>query len=86
MSRYLTCAAQVYEERGELITTFIVCYALSSTVAGYASGAYYKQYFSSLDEKNSAWQQTMLITVLLLPCIAAVVVSALNSVAWSFSP
>lgn len=25
---------EVYEERGELITTFIVCYALSSTVAG----------------------------------------------------
>ena len=76
---------QVYEERGELVTTFIVCYALSSTVAGYASGSYYKQFFSSLDEKNSAWQQTMLCTVLLLPCVAALTIVALNSVAWYYS-
>lgn len=72
---------EVYEERGELITTFIVCYALSSTVAGYASGSYYKQFFSSREERNSSWQQTMLLTVLLLPCITTVIVLALNSVA-----
>jgi hypothetical protein len=59
-----------------------VCYALSSTVAGYASGSYYKQYFSSLDEKNSAWQQTMLYTVLLLPAVAVAVITCLNSIAW----
>ena len=38
---------EVYEERGELITTLIVCYALSSSVAGYASGSNYKQYFTA---------------------------------------
>jgi len=72
---------EVYEERGELITTFIVCYALSSTVAGYASGSYYKQYFSPLEERNSAWQQTMLLTVMLLPCACTVVIFTLNCVA-----
>lgn len=72
----------MYEERGELVTTFIVCYALSSAVAGYASGGYYKQFFSPLDEKNSNWQQTMITTVLLLPCSAGVIVSALNCIAW----
>jgi len=75
---------EVYEERGEMVTTFIVCYALSSTVAGYASGSYYKQFFSSLDEKKSAWQQTMLTTVLLLPCAASAVVLSLNCVAWYY--
>jgi transmembrane 9 superfamily protein 3 len=35
----------VYEERGELISSFIVFFALSSAVAGYASGSYYKYGF-----------------------------------------
>lgn len=32
----------VYEDRGELVSSFIVCFALSSAVAGYSSGSYYK--------------------------------------------
>ena len=75
---------EVYEERGELVMTLIICYALSSTVAGYASGSYYKQFFSSLDEKNSNWQQTMLTTVLLLPGASASVISVLNTIAWYY--
>eukprot|EP00613_Pedinella_sp_CCMP2098_P073348 CAMPEP_0171905706 /NCGR_PEP_ID=MMETSP0993-20121228/5382_1 /TAXON_ID=483369 /ORGANISM="non described non described, Strain CCMP2098" /LENGTH=599 /DNA_ID=CAMNT_0012537261 /DNA_START=22 /DNA_END=1821 /DNA_ORIENTATION=+ len=75
---------EVYEERGELVTTFIVCYALSSAVAGYASGGFYKQFFSPLDEKNSNWQRTMITTVLLLPCTVGVIVSCLNCVAWYY--
>jgi transmembrane 9 superfamily member 3 len=73
---------EVYEERGELITALVVCYALSSTVAGYASGSYYKQYFSALEEKNSLWQQTMIYTVLLLPMVATCIILMLNSIAW----
>eukprot|EP00614_Pseudopedinella_elastica_P018525 CAMPEP_0172652632 /NCGR_PEP_ID=MMETSP1068-20121228/243413_1 /TAXON_ID=35684 /ORGANISM="Pseudopedinella elastica, Strain CCMP716" /LENGTH=602 /DNA_ID=CAMNT_0013467047 /DNA_START=75 /DNA_END=1883 /DNA_ORIENTATION=+ len=75
---------EVYEERGELVTTFIVAYALSSAVAGYASGSYYKQFFSTLDEKNSAWQLVMMVTVLLLPTVTGVVVGCLNSIAWYY--
>jgi transmembrane 9 superfamily protein 3 len=75
---------EVYEERGELITTLIVCYALSSTVAGYASGSYYKQYFSTLEEKNSLWQQTMIYTVLLLPLCGSFIILILNSIAWYY--
>ena len=41
------------------MTTFIVCYALSSTVAGYASGSYYKQFFSSRDEAQAENFQKM---------------------------
>ncbi len=32
----------VYEDRGKLASAFIVCFALSSAVSGYASGSYYK--------------------------------------------
>lgn len=33
----------VYEDRGEMVSAFIVFFALSSAVAGYASGSFYKQ-------------------------------------------
>ena len=32
----------MYEDRGEMVSTLIVCYALSSAVGGYVSGGYYK--------------------------------------------
>ena len=32
----------MYEDRGEMVSTFIVCFALSSAVGGYCSGSYYK--------------------------------------------
>jgi len=32
----------MYEDRGEMVSTFIICYALSSAVAGYSSGSFYK--------------------------------------------
>jgi transmembrane 9 superfamily protein 3 len=32
----------MYEDRGETVSTFIVCFALSSFIGGYSSGAYYK--------------------------------------------
>jgi hypothetical protein len=32
----------MYEDRGEMMSTFIVCFGLSSIVAGFSSGAFYK--------------------------------------------
>jgi transmembrane 9 superfamily protein 3 len=32
----------MYEDRGEMVSTFIVCYALSSAIGGFASGSYYR--------------------------------------------
>eukprot|EP00639_Heterosigma_akashiwo_P013900 CAMPEP_0206363132 /NCGR_PEP_ID=MMETSP0294-20121207/1405_1 /ASSEMBLY_ACC=CAM_ASM_000327 /TAXON_ID=39354 /ORGANISM="Heterosigma akashiwo, Strain CCMP2393" /LENGTH=521 /DNA_ID=CAMNT_0053808409 /DNA_START=198 /DNA_END=1761 /DNA_ORIENTATION=- len=72
----------VYEERGEMMTACIVMYALSTVVAGYASGAYYKQHFATPKaERGSQWQKAMLLTVALLPTALALAVSALNAVA-----
>lgn len=72
----------VYEERGELITSFVVCYTLSSVIAGYKSGAYYKQFFTTpRAEAGSRWQLTMVLTVLLLPAVVVSVLSILNTIA-----
>jgi transmembrane 9 superfamily protein 3 len=32
----------MYEDRGKVMTTFIVCFALSSSVAGFSSGSFYR--------------------------------------------
>eukprot|EP01038_Epipyxis_sp_PR26KG_P006465 gene6465-8894_t len=72
----------MYEDRGEMVSTFIVCFSLSSAVAGYTSGSFYRQYFpTTRSEANSQWQLTMLCTILLLPVIVISIISVLNSVA-----
>jgi len=72
----------VYEERGEIITTFIVCYTLSSVVAGYTSGAYYRQFFTTpRAEAGSRWQLTMGLTVIAMPSVVVAVLSTLNAIA-----
>lgn len=73
---------EVYEERGEVTHSFIVLYALTSAVAGYASGSHYRQYFNTprREQQDSRWQQTMLLTVVLFPAFLLAVVAALNSV------
>ncbi|KAG5179866.1 putative endomembrane protein 70-like protein [Tribonema minus] len=72
----------VYEERGEMVTTVIVVYALTAAVAGYGSGSYYRQYFTTpRAEAASQWQRCMLLTVVLLPALVITVLSFLNTVA-----
>jgi Endomembrane protein 70 len=56
-------------------------YALTTAVAGYSSGAYYRQYFTTpRAEASSQWQKTMLLTVVLLPTIVVSVLAILNTV------
>jgi len=55
----------MYEDRGELVSTFIVLFALSSSVAGYTSGSHYKSYFpTAKSETNSSWHSTMYLTII----------------------
>mmetsp|Transcript_31167 Transcript_31167/g.57803 ORF Transcript_31167/g.57803 Transcript_31167/m.57803 type:complete len:689 (+) Transcript_31167:181-2247(+) len=85
---------EVHEERGEVLTAILVFYSLSSVVAGYASGSYFKLYYATTSAGRSKaasgasgvggatqWQLTMVLTVLLLPTIMAVVLSVLNGIA-----
>lgn len=68
-----------------MVSTFIVCFALSSFVAGYTSGSYYRQYFTnSRADSSSQWQTTMIYTILLLPMIVLAVTLVLNTVAVAY--
>jgi transmembrane 9 superfamily member 3 len=76
---------QVHEERGEVWHAVIVCYALSSVVAGYASGRYFKTYYPTTaaarrTEKTALWQAVMGLTVLLLPTVTTATLFVLNAV------
>jgi len=73
---------EVHEERGEVITAIISFYVLSSCVAGYASGSYYKTFFTTpRAEAGSRWQLTMLVTILFLPSLFVGVFTALDATA-----
>merc|ERR1712151_235067 len=73
----------VYEERGEILHASMVSYALSSIVAGYASGSFFQKYSRSTVKKtktpSQAWQAVMVLTVLLLPTLVTVILFLLNS-------
>mmetsp|Transcript_18342 Transcript_18342/g.25871 ORF Transcript_18342/g.25871 Transcript_18342/m.25871 type:complete len:677 (-) Transcript_18342:216-2246(-) len=81
---------EVHEERGELLHAILACYSLSSIVAGYQSGKFYKRYWpstaaarrstSSTSGKSTTaiWQATMGLTVLLLPTVVTLILTILN--------
>ncbi|KAL7572352.1 hypothetical protein ACA910_021564 [Epithemia clementina (nom. ined.)] len=76
---------EVHEERGEVLHAVIVCYSLSSIVAGYMSGKFFKMYYPTTaaarrNEKTSLWQLVMGMTVLLLPTVTVLILSFLNLV------
>lgn len=72
----------MYEDRGEMVSTIIVGYALSAAVGGYSSGSFYRQYFrDGREERNSQWQKAMLTTILLFPFLVILITGALNLVA-----
>lgn len=83
---------EVHEERGEVLTAILVFYSLSSIIAGYASGSYFKLYYATTSSGRSKtgvigesgatqWQLTMALTVLLLPSVLGSALSILNGIA-----
>lgn len=80
---------EVHEERGEVVHAVIVCYALSSIVAGYTSGKFFKMYFPTTaaarrGPKTTLWQVVMGGTVLLLPTVTVIILSILNTVSLAY--
>lgn len=61
--------------RGTIVTAFIICYALTSFVAGYVSGGFY----SRSDGKH--WIKSMLLTASLFPFASFAIGFLLNTVA-----
>merc|ERR1719253_2541860 len=72
-----------YAERGEILQASMVAYALSSILAGYASGSFFQKYSRSTVKKtkspSQAWQAVMVLTVLLLPTLVTIILFLLNS-------
>jgi transmembrane 9 superfamily protein 3 len=71
----MMCAGTLFEERGTILTVFIVCYALTSFVGGYVSGGYYAR------NEGSHWIKVMLLTASLFPGVCFGIASVLNTIA-----
>jgi hypothetical protein len=68
-------ATTLYMGRGAIIVSFIVCYSLTSLVAGYSSGALYCR------SQGGTWIKTMMLTAGLFPGLCLALTLVLNSVA-----
>ena len=68
-------ATTLYMGRGAIIVSFIVCYSLTSLVAGYSSGALYCR------SQGGAWIKTMMLTAGLFPGLCLALTLVLNTVA-----
>jgi transmembrane 9 superfamily protein 3 len=80
---------EVHEERGEVLHAILVCYSLSSIIAGYTSGQFFKQYYPTTARKGAAaptsmWQATMGLTVLFLPTVATSILTILNTISFAY--
>lgn len=79
---------EVHEERGEVMQAIIFCYSFASIVSGYTSGKFFKSYFGTVQsrgkETGAQWQQTMALTVLLLPTITVAIFAFLNAASLAY--
>jgi transmembrane 9 superfamily protein 3 len=71
----IAIVGMLYVGRGTIVTAFIICYALTSFVAGYVSGGFY----SRSDGKH--WIKSMLLTASLFPFASFAIGFLLNTVA-----
>jgi len=69
---------ELYDDRGTIVTLFIVFYAVTSFIAGYSGGSFYARN----DGKN--WIQTMLVTTGLFPGVCFVLAFFLNFIAIAY--
>ncbi|TMW97006.1 hypothetical protein EJD97_006389 [Solanum chilense] len=65
----------LYIGRGAIVTTFIVCYALTSFISGYVSGAMYSR------NGGKSWIKSMILTASLFPFLCFGIVFILNTIA-----
>ncbi|WIA19220.1 hypothetical protein OEZ85_003860 [Tetradesmus obliquus] len=74
----ITIMGTFYEERGTILTVFIVCYALTSLVGGYVSGGLYARM------EGKSWIQGMLLTAMLFPGVVFGIAFVLNTIAIAY--
>ncbi|CAN4097995.1 unnamed protein product [Withania somnifera] len=66
---------KMYMRRGEIVTTFIVCYALTSFISGYVSGGLYSC------NAGENWIKSMVLTASLFPFLCFGIRFILNTIA-----
>eukprot|EP00887_Chlorella_sp_A99_P006658 scaffold3.g6658.t1 len=71
----ITIAGTLFVERGMIVTVFIIVYALTSFVGGYASGGFYAR------NDGKLWIHTMLTTAGLFPITCFAIAFVLNTIA-----
>ncbi|KAG8389658.1 hypothetical protein BUALT_Bualt01G0001800 [Buddleja alternifolia] len=71
----LAIVGMLYIGRGAIVTTFIVCYAFTSFIAGYVSGGMYSRH------GGKKWIKSMILTASLFPFLCFGIGFILNTVA-----
>ncbi|CAK8530165.1 unnamed protein product [Lathyrus sativus] len=71
----LAIVGMLYVGRGAIVTTFIVCYALTSVISGYVSGGMYSR------NGGKSWIKSMILTASLFPFLCFGIGFILNTVA-----
>ncbi|KAL1542818.1 Transmembrane 9 superfamily member 1 [Salvia divinorum] len=71
----LAIVGMLYIGRGAIVTTFIVCYAFTSFIAGYVSGGTYSRH------GGKSWIKSMILTASLFPFLCFGIGLILNTVA-----
>ncbi|KNA04045.1 hypothetical protein SOVF_203280 [Spinacia oleracea] len=71
----LAIIGMLYIGRGAIVTTFIVCYALTSFISGYVSGGMYSR------NGGKSWIKTMILTASLFPFLCFGIGFVLNTIA-----
>ncbi|GFH10849.1 transmembrane 9 superfamily member, partial [Haematococcus lacustris] len=74
----LTIAGSFFEERGTILTAFIICYALTSFISGHVSGSFYARH------EGRHWIRAMLLTAALFPGICFAIALVLNTIAIAY--
>ncbi|XP_004485474.1 transmembrane 9 superfamily member 1 [Cicer arietinum] len=71
----LAIVGMLYVGRGAIVTTFIVCYALTSFISGYVSGGMYSR------NGGKSWIKSMILTASLFPFMCFGIGFVLNTIA-----
>ncbi|KAG1331108.1 putative Transmembrane 9 superfamily member 1 [Cocos nucifera] len=71
----LAIVGMLYIGRGAIVTTFIVCYALTSFISGYVSGGLYSR------NGGKSWIRSMILTASLFPFMCFGIGFLLNTIA-----
>ena len=74
----LTIAGSYFQERGAILSAFVVCYALTSLVGGYVSGGHYAR------DGGHSWIRAMMLTACLFPGAVFGVAAVLNTIAIAY--